>query len=177
MKKNNFKILIFYLVLIVGIFAALTLMFRQGSAEEAIQYGDVLNYFEKDAVAEFVVDDSYYLTMKVYVLDENGEHPVDEAGKLLEDATTKTIGFQLPSYVDFVGQFTEYYKDNENLNLANCDVQPEATTPMWVAFLPYIIVIVVIVILYFVIAKQAADRKSTRLNSSHKSLSRMPSSA
>ena len=159
MKKSNFKILIFYFLLIVGIFAALTLMFRQSVGEEAIQYGDVINYFEKDAVAEFVVDDSYYLTMKVYVLDENGNLPVDKNGALIEGTPTKTIGYQIPSYVDFVGQFTEYYKDNQNLNLANCDVQPEATTPVWVAFLPYIIVIVVIVILYFVIAKQAAGGK------------------
>ena len=113
MKKNNFKILIFYFVLIVGIFAALTLMFRQGSGEEAIQYGDVVSYFEKDAVAEFVVDDSYYLTMKVYVLDGNGNLPLDENGNLVAGAATKTIGYQLPSYVDFVGQFNEYFKDNK----------------------------------------------------------------
>ncbi|MBQ9086474.1 MAG: ATP-dependent zinc metalloprotease FtsH [Clostridia bacterium] len=157
MKKNNFKILIFYFVLIFGIFFALTMMFRQ-NAGEAITYGDVVDYFQKDAVAEFVVDDTYYLTMKVYQLNEAGELPTDpETGKVLTGTTTKEIGFQLPSYIDFTQEFSEYYKNNQNLT--KYDIQPEKTTPLWVAFLPYIIVIVIVFILYFVVAKKAAGGK------------------
>ncbi len=159
MKKSNLKILIFYFVLILAIFVALSFLFRQAEEEEIITYGKVVNYFQEDAVIEYVVDDSYYITMKVYTLDENGKLPVDEAGAVLPDTATKTIGFQLPSYIDFTDEFSKYYETNQNIVIENCDIQPEATTPIWVAFLPYIIVIVVIVVLYIVIAKQAASGK------------------
>ena len=156
MKKSNFKILIFYFVLILAVFLSLSFLFRQ-SAEEVITYGDVVEYFQKDAVTEFVVDEDYYLTMKVYVLDENGNLPTDEAGNLIAGSATKTIGFQLPAYIDFTREFNEYYKTNTNLQ--RYDIQPEATIPIWVQFLPYIIVIVIIIVLYVVIAKQASSGK------------------
>ncbi|MBQ9782974.1 MAG: ATP-dependent zinc metalloprotease FtsH, partial [Clostridia bacterium] len=156
MKKSNFKILIFYFVLILGIFVALTFLFRPSSGE-VITYGNVVEYFQKDAVLEFVVDDDYYLTMKVYELNEAKEIARDESGAIT--ATTKTIGFQLPSYIDFTEEFSPYYENSQNIDLSKCDIQPEKTTPIWVAFLPYLIVIVVIIILYFVIAKQAASGK------------------
>ncbi|MBQ8332088.1 MAG: ATP-dependent zinc metalloprotease FtsH [Clostridia bacterium] len=156
MKKSNFKILIFYFVLILAVFLSLSFMFRQSEAE-VITYGDVVDYFQKDAVTEFVVDEKYYLTMNVYVLDENGNLPVDEAGNVIAGSDTKTIGFQLPTYIDFTREFNEYYKTN--VNLQKYDIQPEATIPFWVQFLPYIIVIVIIIILYVVIAKQAAGGK------------------
>ncbi len=156
MKKSNFKILIFYFVLILAVFLSLSFLFRQ-SAEEVITYGDVVEYFQKDAVTEFVVDEDYYLTMKVYVLDENGNLPTDEAGNLIAGSATQTIGFQLPAYIDFTREFNEYYKTNTNLQ--RYDIQPEATIPIWVQFLPYIIVIVIIIVLYVVIAKQASSGK------------------
>ena len=157
MKKNNFKILIFYFVLIFGIFFALSTMFQQTAAEK-IKYGDVVDYFQKDAVAEFVVDDSYYLTMKVYKLNEAGELPTDpETGKVAAGTATTEIGLQLPTYIDFTEEFGDYYRNN--VNLTSFDIQPQKTTPIWVAFLPYIVVIVVVLILYFVVAKKAAGGK------------------
>ncbi len=154
MKKSNFKVLIFYFVLILAVFLSLSFLFGKEDAE-VIRYGDVVEYFQKDAVSEFVVDDKYYLTMKVYVLDESGELIRNEAGEIT--SSTKTIGFQLPAYVDFTREFSEYYKNN--VNLKSYDIQPEATTPLWVAFLPYIIVIVIVIILFVVISKQAAGGK------------------
>ena len=157
MKKNNFKILIFYFVLIFGIFFALTVMFQQ-NATEKVTYGDAIDYFQKDAVAEFVVDDRYYLTMKVYQLNADGTLPTDPAtGAVVEGTPTKEVGIQLPGYIDITGEFSEYYKNNQNLK--NYDIQPQKTTPIWVAFLPYIIVIIVVLILYFVVAKKAAGGK------------------
>ena len=157
MKKNNYKILIFYFVLIFGIFFALTFMFQHNSADK-VTYGDVIDYFQEDAVAEFVVDDSYYLSMKVYSLDAEGKLPTDPETGLVADGTpTKEIGLQLPGYIDFAGEFGEYYKNNQNLTAY--DIQPQKTTPIWVAFLPYIIVIIVVLILYFVVAKKANGGK------------------
>ena len=131
MKKSNFKILIFYFILILAIIVSLSFMFRQGNAE-VITYGDVMDYFQKDAVVEFVVDSDHYLTMKVYELDANGEIPRNDEGEIT--AKTKTIGFQLQSLGLFVEDFGDYYKGNQNLT--EFDIEPEKTTPFWVMFLP-----------------------------------------
>ncbi len=152
MKKSNFKVLLFYAVLIIAIFAALSLLFGK-EEEEKITYGDIVEYFQEDTVKSFVLDDTYYLSMTVYHTDENGEIPRNENGEIV--AQTRIVGFQLPAYIDFTEEFGEYYKGNENLILADCDIQPEKQTPLWVAFLPYIIVIVIFIILFVVITRQA----------------------
>ena len=153
MKKSNAKILIFYLVLIVGAFVALTFMFNQNKEEKPVTYSDVIEYFQQDAVSEFVVDDSYYLTMKVYELNEDGTLTYNESGAIV--SKQKTVGYQLQSLGLFVEDCGTYYKTNKNL--ISYDIQPEKATPLWLAFLPYIVVIVILVILYFVIAKKASS--------------------
>ena len=151
MKKSNFRALGFYAVLIVGVFLVMSTIFGQGN-KETPKYSDVIDYFQKDAVKEFVVDDDYFITMTVYELNENGEIARDENGEIT--AQTKEIGYQLQSLGLFVEDCSEYYKSNENLT--KYDIKPEATTPLWVMFLPYIIVIIIFVALYFFIAKKAS---------------------
>ena len=66
MKKNNFKIIIFYAVLIIGVFVALSFLFAKNEAEP-IKYGQVVEYFDRDEVKTFVVDDEYKLILTVYL--------------------------------------------------------------------------------------------------------------
>ena len=139
MKKNsNFKIIIFYIVLFAAVILALSFMFNQNS-EEKVTYSQIVDYFKKDMVAEFVVDDDFYIEMKVYDVLTSGE--------------TKTIGYQLQSLGLFVEDCSEYYKGNQNLK--SYDIEPETVFPWWVAFLPYLIVIIVLVILYFAMRNAA----------------------
>ncbi len=162
MKKNNFKIIIFYLVLIVGVFVALAFLFGNKDNAEPIKYGDIVDYFDKDQVHSFVVDEDYNLILKVYGTDENGNIAKDENGNIV--APTSEIVYEIPAYIDFVARFEDYYQGegrNQNLVVEECDIQPEKTTPVWLAFLPYIIVILIFVILYFVIARQAANGKGS----------------
>ncbi len=150
MKKNNFKIIIFYLVLIVGVFVALSFLFSRDKAEPP-KYGEIISYFDNNQVHSYVVDEDYKLILKVYM-------QVDENGNVLGEPTE--IIYEIPGYVDMVNRL-EKYNGNSNLVLSECDVQPEKTTPVWLAFLPYIIVILIFVILYFVIARQAANGKGS----------------
>ena len=55
MKKNNLKIIIFYAILIIGVFVALSFLFAK-DAEEPITYGQVVEYFDNDEVKTFTVD-------------------------------------------------------------------------------------------------------------------------
>ncbi|MBR2613079.1 MAG: ATP-dependent zinc metalloprotease FtsH [Clostridia bacterium] len=145
MKKNsNLKIIIFYIVLFAVVILALSFMFNK-NGEEKVTYSQIVDYFKSDRVAEFVVDDDFYIEMKVYELDADGN--------VLTSGDTKTIGYQLQSLGLFVEDCSEYYKSNQNLK--SYDIEPEAVFPWWVAFLPYLIVIIVLVILYFAMRNAA----------------------
>ncbi|MBQ8849934.1 MAG: ATP-dependent zinc metalloprotease FtsH [Clostridia bacterium] len=160
MKKNNFKIFIFYLVLIVGVFGALFFLFSR-KTEEPIKYGEVVEYFDNDEVKTFTVDENYNLILTVYLPDASGVIPRDENGVVLSGTKTDEIVYEIPSYIDFVKEFSVYYKGenrNPSLDVDTVDVELEKTTPAWLVFLPYAIVLIIFVILYFV-ARQAANGK------------------
>ena len=145
MKKNsNLKIIIFYIILFAAVILALSFMFNK-NGEEKVTYSQIVDYFKSDRVAEFVVDEDFYIEMKVY--------EVDADGNILTSGDTKTIGYQLQSLGLFVEDCSEYYKSNQNLK--SYDIEPEAVFPWWVAFLPYLIVIIVLVILYFAMRNAA----------------------
>ena len=147
MKKSNGKIVIFYIVLIVGIFLVLSFLFSNQDAKNPT-YGEIEEHFKNNTVKSYVIDDSNYLTVHVYDVP---------AGATIDKNTspTREIGLQLRSDAKVYELFDEY-SGNSNLVLAECDLQPEKQTPVWLAFLPYIIVILIFVILYFVIARKAA---------------------
>ena len=81
MKKNSSaKIVLFYIILFVVVIVALSMMFKNGTGEK-ITYGQIVDYFKSDRVAEFVVDKDYYIEMLVYEVDADGNilYEVDEA--------------------------------------------------------------------------------------------------
>jgi cell division protease FtsH len=173
MKKNSSaKIVLFYIILFVVVIVALSMMFKNGTGEK-ITYGQVVDYFKSDRVAEFVVDKDYYIEMLVYEVDADGNILVDDAtGK----EKTKKIGYQLQSLGLFVEDCSEYYKNNANIK--NYDIQPDNVFPWWVAFLPYILVLVIIIILFVVMRKAAnngaAGGGAGRMNSFGKARVKMP---
>ncbi len=157
MKKSNLKIIVFYIVLILGVVLALSFMFR-GTEAEVVQYSDVVDYFEKDAVKSFVIDSGNYIEMTVYTETDPATGAV-----IPDDTKTKVVGYQLQSLGLFVEDLGRYYVGTDiqsaNANLKSYDIQPLEETPLWVAFLPYLIVIVVFVILFIVISRQATGGK------------------
>ena len=170
MKKNNFKVLISYALMIALIFAVIAFVLKDDKAEP-IYYNDVVEYFQADAVVEFSVDNADYLTMKVYVLNENGELDYDEDGNITSD--TKTIGYQLYSLALFHEDCNEYYLNNENLE--SYEFEPETTMPWWVSFLPYLIIIVLVIVAWVIFSKQANGKGGPgKMNSFGKARVKMP---
>ncbi len=156
MKKNsNIRILIFYLLLIVAVIVSLSLVFRQRTAQpKEVEYGEVIEYFEKDAVIQCSVSNDNVLTMQVYDLGSDGELEYDDSGKIRNAKTT--VECQLRNYDDFKDFFGQYVG---NSNLESLKIEPLTVIPWWVSFLPYIIVILVVVILYFVLMSRANSGK------------------
>ena len=172
MKKSNLKILIFYILLFVAVIVSLTIMFGANEHEDAI-YSEVIEYFDDDLVKEFVIDESYFLTMSVYVPNEDGTLSRDADGKITN--STKIVGYQLQSLGLFVDNLSEYYVgDTANDNLEKFDIKPEKTIPWWLSFLPYVIIIVIFIILYVVMMKQATGGGAGKLNSFGKARVKTP---
>ena len=134
MKKSNLKILIFYIILFIAVIVSLTVMFGNQEHEEAI-YSEIVDYFEEDLVADFVIDEGYYLTMTVYVPNTDGSLSTDSDGKIIN--STKKVGYQLQSLGLFVDNLSDYYVgEGSNQNLISYDIKPEKTIPWWLSFLP-----------------------------------------
>ena len=172
MKKSNAKIILLYLVLFAAVIVAVSVMFRQEEPEEVV-YGDVIAYFEADAVISFEVDDSDFLTMEVYAL-KDGALEYDENGKILNNK--KTVGYELDDADAFREDARQYYQGDSNKNLEKFDFLPDATLPWWVAFLPYLAVIIIFIVLFVVMSRQMSGGKggAGKLNSFGKARTKMP---
>ena len=151
-KKSNFKVLIFYIILIAAIILSLSFMSSKQEVEQ-IKYSQVVDYFKYDAVKTFVIDENDYITMEVYNIDDVKAIANGTLQSTVSDLPTKTIGYQLQSLNLFINDCADFYTNNANL--ASYDIEPLTTYPWWVSFLPYIIVIVIFIVLWVVMMKQA----------------------
>ena len=146
MKKNHIKTLAFYAILIVGVILVVSFMFSD-TKEEKITYSDVVNYFKNDQVTEFVVDKDFFITMTVDTLDEAGK----------PTGNTKTIGYQF-AYGFMLENLETYYLNNQNITAY--DIEPEATMPWWVSYLPFIIILILGIVFWVFVVNQMNGGKS-----------------
>ncbi len=155
--KNHIKTLVFY-VLIIGLILLVAAYVFKGTEKEKLVLEDVVTYFEDDRVASFVIDDNFVVSLKVI--------KVDEAGNLLkkQDGSfeTESKSYQLRSLQLFQDYCSEYVKDNQNLD--SYDIEPEASYPWWVVYLPYLIVIILMVAL-FIFMMRSANNPNSKMNS------------
>ncbi len=160
MKKNNFKIIIFYSILILLVILASTSLFNM-SKEDDLSYSKILEYFENDAVKRFTVSAEGELTL---VTTEN-----------------KKIEYKLQSVHYFREDVSEYVKENKKNedasggNLESFQYEPVTQTPWWLSFLPYLVIIAVLIGLWFYAMNQATGGKGGRINSFGKAKAKLGS--
>jgi len=160
MKKNNFKVIIFYLVLIsLVILVSSSLLNLSGTKE--MTSSEIIRLFEEDKVKEFTVSPSGELTV---ITTEN-----------------KKIIFDLQSIHYFREDVQEYVdknlknEDGTGGNLEKYHYEPVVSSPWWINFLPYILIILVLVGLYFYAMNQTTGGKGGRINSFGKARAKMGS--
>ncbi len=139
--KKHIKTLLLYLVVIALIIAAVSLIFNNTSKEKA-KLSEIVDYFEKDLVASFVIDKNYNLTLDVIVPNADGSITQNADGSY----NTEEISYKLQSVGLFQEYCGEYIKQNEHL--VSYDVEPEATLPFWVNFLPGAVMLIIFVVLW-----------------------------
>ncbi len=159
--KGNFKIIIFYLVMILLIVLAVSALFGPTETEK-MMYNDIVEYFETDSVLSFTVSNKNYLTMKVVDPDTTTYDP--ETGVVVEydKEKFKEIGYQLRSLDLFHLDLAELIKGNKNLT--EYEYQPATQLPWWVGYIPTLIVIVVVIVLWMVMLNQTTG-KGGKINS------------
>ncbi len=142
MKKNNGKILIFYLILIVGIIIASSSLLETEEPEKVV-HSEIVDLFESDSVSSFVVKEDNTIVLST----TDGE----EKTYILRDLRL------------FTEEVSDYIKNNKNLK--EYDYEAPVEMPWWVSFVPYIIIIVVFIALWGFIMNSAAGGKGGKINS------------
>ncbi|MBE6630643.1 MAG: ATP-dependent zinc metalloprotease FtsH [Ruminococcaceae bacterium] len=161
--KKHLKSILFYLLLVGVIIAVVTIIFQK-TEEEKLVLSDVVTYFEKDNVQEFVIDENYYLVMTVIKTDKDGNR-IQKADGGFE---TEQIGYQLLSlglFQEYCGELVTQNHQNPDGHLQKYDIQPITPTPWWVSILPYAVIILVFVVLwFFMMSSTAGGRGGTKLS-------------
>ena len=138
MKKKNFRGVIIYIVMLVGLIVALTLLLdRGGNSEKVPTYSEVLDYFRESEVKEFTLDDRNL----VMTMTDGSEvsYTVPYLSLFIEDITEimdekRAAGEEVPDLYDLI---------------------PAEETPWFVSFLPYIVMFGIIIVLWFFMMRQA----------------------
>ena len=142
MNKNshsNLKTAIIYLLIVAVIIFIVSSMFGTGTAEK-MTYSDVIKYFTDGKVSEFTIDNSNNLIMEIRVSD---------------DATVEAV-YKLKSVELFYSDLNDTIREQlENGTLTKYEYEPAKTYPVWVSFLPYIVIIIIFIAMYVVVIRQA----------------------
>ncbi|MGN1082627.1 MAG: ATP-dependent zinc metalloprotease FtsH, partial [Candidatus Avispirillum sp.] len=145
MKKNGFKIAIWYVVLIAVVILVISLLWGNSGTKKELKYSDVIAYFKDERVLEYTVDyDDYALEMTVKA--ENG-------------TDKQKIEYKLADIDAFLEDIKPYAADIETY-----DRVPASVIPWWVSFLPYVIIVIVFAVLWWFMMSQAAGGKGSKLN-------------
>ena len=166
--KQNLRGILFYGLFIVA--AVLVIIFVMNSMKgEAKKTSDLIDYFEKGQVAKYewdqyndtmVVEDDSGVKSEFTAIDKDTYHsqilPYVEAFN--KEAADFEAGVEDGTIVEKDGK---YYKGDEEVTAKKkitFNYKKQQTLPVWVSFIPYIILIVA-VIAVFVFARRQADGK------------------
>lgn len=144
MKRNNFRVFVFYAILILVVVGIVSFLLNTSSAQKNLTYGEVIEMFKKDEVKTFTVDAGGVLLIKS---TENKEYRHD-----------------LQNISSFREEIQKYVDENKNLDTKYTYKAP-VNYPWWVSFLPYLLIIGVMVGLFIYAMNQANGGKGSRINS------------
>ena len=143
--KNNAKIIIFYLVLIVAILISASVLLTDNTAEQ-LEYSDIYDLFVQEQVDSFVVKQNNELILKT----KDG----------------KTVSFMLRSLELFERDLKELILEQKDSGVISEFTYEEPTQiPWWVSFLPYVVIIVLFIVLWMYVMNQAVGGKGGKMNS------------
>ena len=151
--KNNGKVIIFYIILIVGMLVVSSALL--GPVEdEKMQYSEIVELFQNEKVDSFTVKNDNTLELST----KDG----------------KDISFRLRDLAIFEKDLKELILEQKKDGIiTEFHYEEPVDFPWWVSFLPYIIIIIVFIGLWIFIMNQAAGGKGGKINSFGKSRAKL----
>ena len=139
--KNNGRMGFIYLVFLLVIIFSASYFFSAGTSD-TMKYSDVTQLFYDKQVSSFTVDSSNVLTMT------------------LKDG--KKVEYQLLSLSLFYEDLNDTIKQQKAEGVIDYyDYEAPAQLPVWMSFLPYIIVIVIMIVVWWLFISRASAKNSS----------------
>ena len=148
--KNGFKTALFYILLLSVTLIAVVSLFNS-IPQDKLQYSDVVKLFKDEKVDSFVIDENNKLSMKVRATQPDGT----------ETLVAKT--YTLRSLDMFVYDLGDLIEEQQEAGIiSEYDYPPPTQIPLWVSFIPYIIVIILMIAMVIFVMRQAGGGKNGR---------------
>ena len=162
MKKNGIgKQLLFYVVVIGVIVLLGSMLYSNGNAEDADTYDDILRYFEQGQVREVEITPKNVLKLQI---DGDGDGTVE-----------KSVSYKLRDYSQFYYDLGDKISEQVNAGvITRYEPQPATEIPVWVSFLPTIIVIVLLIVFWIASANAMNGKGGGKFNSFGKAKVKTP---
>ena len=148
MKRNNAKVIIFYVALIAVIFVAVFAMLGDTTTKEKVNFSDIMHYFEEDRVKEFEVSNENVITLVIYKTDKTGVLLPEDVVNL----PTEKVSYKLRDVSLFVNAFEKY--EGTVQNLVKYEYEPLAEYPWWISFIPSLLTVAAIILFGVFMTKQ-----------------------
>jgi len=151
--KNNGKIIIFYIVLIVGMLLVSSYLLEPMD-EKPMQYSEIVELFQNEKVDSFVVKNDN--TLK------------------LETKDGKEISFKLRDLSIFEKDLKELVLEQKKEGIiTEFHYEEPKVIPWWASLLPYVIIAVLFIGLWIFVMNSAAGGKGGKINSFGKSRAKL----
>ncbi len=156
--KKEFRLAIFYVVLLAGVILIAWFALRNTEEKEQTVYSDIIELFQNKAVKEFSVSGKNVVTIKC---------------RANEDLGTKEDEIVTYKLRDFSVLYYDLTDENGDINLnkqvadgivEKYEYTPIATTPWWVSLLPTVIIFVIFIAIWIWMMNQMAGGKGGRIN-------------
>ena len=148
--KNGFKTALFYIALLSVTLIAVVSLFNS-IPQDKLKYSDVVELFKNEKVERFTIDENNKLTMKVRTTQQDGT----------ETLVAKI--YTLRSLDMFVYDLGEVIEEQRAAGIiSEYDYPPPTQIPLWVSFIPYLVVIILMIAMVVFVMRQAGGGKNGR---------------
>ena len=151
MKKNGFKVAIWYLVIIALVIVVIAGL-STSVDKTKYTYGEIIAYFENEQVRELTGD---YNKNKLILTIEK----TDEEGNSSEAVIEYSIADMDAFRREMDDIITQQYRDGI---IEKYDYTPYVSLPVWVSFLPTLILIIIVVV-SFIMMNNAMGGKGSKI--------------
>ena len=168
--KKGMKTLLFYLVMIAAVIIVVVTVSGSFKPKE-LTYSDVRNLFKNVQVQSFEVSNTGVLTMKLYELNDDGTVNYNRVQET-------SVSYNLFSISFFASDiYEEFVLDQHDQGyIETYQFEPTETMPVWVSFLPYIILIVLMIAFWIFFMGKAGNPGGGKIASFGKARVKTPSS-